>query len=242
MVTTCAGVACSTKAPEPQAPPTAKAAVGAWGFDLTGMDKHVKPGDDFFRYAVGAWVDRTEIPADLPVMQTLTALGLKAEQDVRDTVEKAAAGKPAKGTIEQQVADTYSSYLDTARINELGMKPFEEDLAYLAGLKTHEDLATAIGRPGMAGNAPIAVVPTQDAKSPDRYTLIVVQAGLSLPRDVYITDNQAFAQVRAKYRDYIEKMLTLAKAPGAAASAAAILALETKIASASSRPTGRSHA
>ena len=231
MAMTSAGVACSVKAPE-QAAAKPRPVVGTWGFDLTGMDKNVKPGDDFFRYSVGAWVDRTEIPADLPVMQTLTALGLKAEQDVRDTVEKAAAGKPAKGTIEQQVADAYFSYLDTARINELGMKPFEEDLAYLAGLKTHEDLGTAIGRPGMAGNTPIAVGPTQDAKNPDRYTLIVVQAGLSLPRDVYISDNPAFAQVRAKYRDYIEKMLTLAKVPGAAAAATGILALETKIAQA----------
>ena len=72
-----------------------------------------------------------------------------------------------------------------------------------------------------------------DAKNPDRYTLLVVQAGLGLPsRDFYISDNPAFVQVRAKYRDHIEKMLTLAKVKDAAASATAIAALETRIAQA----------
>ncbi len=46
LATTCAGVACSPKAPEPQAAAKAKAAVGTGGFDLTGIDKNVKPGDD----------------------------------------------------------------------------------------------------------------------------------------------------------------------------------------------------
>ena len=34
------------------------------GINLSYMDKSVKPGDDFFRYVNGAWVDQTEIPAD----------------------------------------------------------------------------------------------------------------------------------------------------------------------------------
>ena len=37
---------------------------GAYGLDTDGMDKATKPGDGFFRYAGGAWVDRTVIPAD----------------------------------------------------------------------------------------------------------------------------------------------------------------------------------
>ena len=40
---------------------------GAWGVDLTAMDPRVKPGDDFNRYASGAWLARTEIPSDKPM-------------------------------------------------------------------------------------------------------------------------------------------------------------------------------
>ena len=45
-------------------PPKPKPEIGTFGFDVNGMDKSVAPGDDFFRYAVGKWVDSTEIPPD----------------------------------------------------------------------------------------------------------------------------------------------------------------------------------
>jgi putative endopeptidase len=39
---------------------------GAWGYDTAGADHSTRPGDDFFRYANGGWLDRTAIPADKP--------------------------------------------------------------------------------------------------------------------------------------------------------------------------------
>ena len=39
---------------------------GAWGFDLAGADTKTKPGDDFFRYANGTWIDKIQIPPDKP--------------------------------------------------------------------------------------------------------------------------------------------------------------------------------
>ena len=119
--------AAATPGSVPRQPATP--AVGAWGFELDGMDKKATPGNDFFRYAVGSWVDRAEIPADLPYWNSMAALAVKAEEDVKGVVEQAQAAKPAKGTVEQKVTDVYASYLDTARINELGLKPFEADLA-----------------------------------------------------------------------------------------------------------------
>jgi hypothetical protein len=51
--------------PAPAAPAT-KAAIGSWGVDLAGLDRSVKPGDDFFRFAGGGWLKTTQIPADRP--------------------------------------------------------------------------------------------------------------------------------------------------------------------------------
>ena len=214
------------------APATAaKPQIGSWGFDLTGMDRSARPGDDFYRFAVGNHVDRLEIPGDLPMLNSMVALGLKADEDVRRVVERAADSKPARGSVEQKVADAYRSYLDTARINELGMKPFEADLVMLQGLRTHEDVAAAIGRPGLPANTPIGAVPTVDAKDPNRYTMAVVQAGLGLPnRDFYLSADPAFVQIRTRYREYIEQMLALAGIDGANASAAAIAEVESEIA------------
>src|SRR5437588_1661401 len=46
-------------------PPT-KPQYGSWGFDLAGSDRSTKPGDDFFRFANGTWIDHTQIPPDKP--------------------------------------------------------------------------------------------------------------------------------------------------------------------------------
>src|SRR5690349_16560131 len=63
--------------PPPAAPPPKpKAQVGEFGFDVAGMDRRATPGDDFFRYAVGGWVDRTEIPAD---RSNMTSFGVISE-------------------------------------------------------------------------------------------------------------------------------------------------------------------
>ena len=43
---------------------------GTWGFDLAGMDSATKPGDDFFRYANGTWIDKTLIPPDKPAYRS----------------------------------------------------------------------------------------------------------------------------------------------------------------------------
>lgn len=205
--------------------------IGAWGFDLSGMDRSVRPGDDFYRYAVGAWVDRTTIPADLPDWNGFYALALQADEDVRQIVERLGRTPQSPGSVEQKVADAYGSYLDTTKINALGLAPFAADLALLQGLQTHEDVAAAIGRPGLPTNTPIAFGPTVDPKDPDRYTIVVVQAGLGLPsRDFYLRDDPAFVQVREAYGRYVEQMLTLAGIPDATASAAAVADLERRIA------------
>ena len=60
MLLTLAGCKPST-APPPPAPPAAK--IGAFGLDLADRDLSVKPGDDFYRYAIGQWLDNNPIPA-----------------------------------------------------------------------------------------------------------------------------------------------------------------------------------
>jgi hypothetical protein len=59
MATLAAAVAlagCSHSPPRAPAP-AASAQIGAWGLDLTARDTSVRPGDDFYRYADGLWID-----------------------------------------------------------------------------------------------------------------------------------------------------------------------------------------
>ena len=205
--------------------------IGTWGFDLSAMDRSVKPGDDFFRYAGGTWMKNTEIPADRSRWGSFNILAAKSEVDVKNIVDSISSRSNPTGSIEQKVADYYASYLDTAKIDQLGLKPFEADLSRIAEAKTHEDLVALAGTPGMPSNLPVAWGPGLDEKNPDRYSINIGQAGLGMPdRDYYLKPDQKFAETRAQYVAYIEKMLMLANVAGAGASAKAIMAIETKIA------------
>jgi len=205
--------------------------IAPWGFDLTGMNTSVAPGHDFYTFGVGKWVERADIPADLPEWHGFADLTLKIEADLKSIFDELAKAAPPPGSIEQKVADAYFSYLDTAKINALGLEPFKADLAAIRAARTPADVARLIGTPGFAGNSPVAFGPSVDAKNPDRYVLLVGQAGLGLPsRDYYLADAPAYAAVREKYREYIEQLFTLAGYPSAKTAAAGVVALEKHIA------------
>ncbi len=68
------------------------------GIDTAGMDTTVKPGDDFFAYAIGAWDKATEIPADRSTWGGNAILGEKVSKDVAALIEGAAASKPKAGS------------------------------------------------------------------------------------------------------------------------------------------------
>ena len=80
-----------------------KAAIGAFGLDLSAGNSAVKPGDDFFAYASGKWYDHFEIPADKTSYGAFNQLDDLSKQRVREIIEQAAASHPAAGTAAQKI-------------------------------------------------------------------------------------------------------------------------------------------
>ena len=207
-----------------------KPTIGAWGFDLSGMDTSVKPGDDFFEYVGGTWIKNTEIPADKTNYGSFTALRDKAEADVKATIEENAKGQHEPGSAGQKVADFYNAFLNTDLIEQKGLEPAKADLDAIAAAKTHEDIAKIMATPGMPGG-PVAITPGVDSKNPGIYTIDIYQSGLGLPeKDYYFREDQQFKDIRAAYQAHIAKMLTLVGYPDAEKHAADIMALETAMA------------
>jgi putative endopeptidase len=213
------------------AAPAGSPQFGAFGLDLTTQDKSIKPGDDFYRYAEGHWLATAKIPADRTSWGVFDELAVKSESDVRAILETAAAAHAVTGTNEQKIGDFYGAFLDTARIEELGLRPARSGLEAIAALKTHAQTAALIATPGMPLDGPISFGITLDQKNPDRYIVGVGQSGLSLPdRDYYLGADPRFVEIRAKFQSHVERMLALAGHANAKAEAATILALETDIA------------
>src|SRR5262245_13768924 len=79
------------------------------GVDLPGIDKSVKPGDDFFEYANGAWLKTHDIPADRASTGPGSILIEKTREQVRVLIQDAAKANPAHGSDAQKVGDYYAS-------------------------------------------------------------------------------------------------------------------------------------
>ncbi|MBY0565562.1 MAG: M13 family metallopeptidase [Hyphomonadaceae bacterium] len=213
------------------APARRPAAIGSFGIDLAARDLTVDPGDDFFLYANGTWVQNNQIPADRTRWGTFDMLREKSDNDVRAIIEEVAAGGGAPGSIQQKVADYYNAFLNQDAIDARGMSPVQPELDRIAALRTHEDVLRLIAEPGISVNSPIAMFVGLDERNPDRYVVNVTHAGLGLPeREFYRRTDGQFPQIREQYTAHIERMLGLAGQTGAATKARQVMALETAIA------------
>ncbi len=204
---------------------------GAWGYDLSARDTSVKPGDDFFAYANGAWLKRTEIPADRSGWGMHAALGDRVLLQLRGLMED--AGRADPNSVAGKVGAYYAAFMDEARIEQLGAAPLTPSLDAVRAAGTREALAALMGRANKDFEGSLFGVYIQpDSKDPTHYVITISQAGLGMPdRDYYL--EKSFAAKKAAYQAYIAKMLTLEGWPDADKNAAAIVALETKIAEAS---------
>jgi putative endopeptidase len=205
------------------------AQIGAFGLDLTARKPNVEPGNDFFAYANGAWVDAFTIPPDKSSYGSFTALNDLSEQRLLGIIERASKTTAQAGSNQQKVGDYYASYMDQAAIDAKGLGPIADGLARIAAAKSRSDIATLFGSPGFT--SPIGLGISPDLKDPNRYAISIGQSGLGLPdRDYYLSDDPKLKDIRQKYVEHIERVLTLAKIGEAHTKAFEILAFETQLA------------
>jgi putative endopeptidase len=113
------------------------------GLYLEHMDPLVRPGDDFYAYMNGGWIDVTEIPADKPGYGIATILRDESQEHVKSIIELSAAGDFAKGSDEQKVGDLYTSYMNMETRNRLGVGPLRGEFERIDALVDRQDLVSA---------------------------------------------------------------------------------------------------
>ncbi len=233
--------AASAAAPSASSAPAAPAAqyptpkLGTFGVDTAGMDPTVKPGANFDAYVSGTWNKTATIPADRSRWGMFDQLSEQSDADVRAILEEARKSPADKGSNAQKLGDYYAAYLDTAAIEAKGLAPVKPTLDAIAKARTHEDVARLMGRPDLPLRGPVSAGVSLDQKDPDHYIVRIGHSGLGLPeREYYLKTDAQFVEIRAKYLAHLQKVLELASdakaKKSAAADAAAILALETKVA------------
>ncbi|HEX2763164.1 MAG TPA: M13-type metalloendopeptidase [Allosphingosinicella sp.] len=202
---------------------------GDWGVDLAGMDRSVKPGDDFNAYVNGTWARNTSIPADRASWGAFAVLRDLSEARLRKLLDTYRAGA---GGDETKVAALYQGFLDEGAAERTDAIPLLVRLAPVYYAKSRDDIARLMGKSfGGFGASFFGPGVSDDAKRPDVYALYLRQSGLGLgDRDFYV--DAKFKPQRERYVQYIGQMLEMAGWPTPAQSAAEIMALETKVAEA----------
>ncbi|UVO49174.1 M13 family metallopeptidase [Sphingomonas sp. SUN019] len=202
--------------------------IGDFGFDMAGRDTAVAPGDDFYNYASGTWEKNTQIPADRAsygMFHVLQDLSLERTRGILEESTKQPGSKSG---------DFYASFIDEAAVNAKGAAPIKPWLTAIKGAATKDALATEMAklqRQGVRGFFGVGV--GQDDKAPENYIVSMYQGGIGLPdRDYYLKDDAKLAAIRTAYQAYLAQMLTLAGEPNAVARAAAVVAMETQLATA----------
>ena len=213
----------------PHSTPAVRPTIGAWGFDVAGMDRSVAPGEDFNRYANGGWRQRTPIPGDHASWTSFLAARGETAARVRTVIESAAG---AEGSDERRIADCYRAYMDEAGIEARGLAPIQgrlDDIARIADRQgVIRQLAAMVRRDD---NPPLQVWIAADDRDHGRHVAMIGQGGLQLPdREMYDEGVSQFARQRAAYRAFLVETLTRLGVGNAGPRAEAVYALEAQIA------------
>ncbi len=204
------------------------------GIDTQYIDNSVRPQDDFFVHLNGKWLATAEIPADKSSWGSFAKLREDTLPQLHGIIEELGKQKGLQGD-EQKIAGLYASYMDEAKLDQLGIKPLAGELARVNAIKDKKALPALIAHLAKSGvPTPYAVYVSQDARESTRYAAYMAQSGLGLPdRDYYLKkDDAKLADALAKYELHIAKILALAGSKDAAAQAKHIVALETALAEA----------
>ncbi|WP_395612481.1 M13 family metallopeptidase [Allosphingosinicella sp.] len=199
-----------------------------WGVDLSARDMAVKPGDDFFHFANGAWFRANPIPADRTGWGVGAQLSEDVEGQLREIVQSANRGTDP---VSRQVAAMYASWMDVDGIEARGAAVLRPYLDRINAAQNRDDLIRLFAEPGYP--SPVGVGITPNPADPTHYVAGAGQGGLGMPnRTYYLNEGAQFDTYRAAYRTYVVTMLRLAGIDNPETKADAIIALERRIAEA----------
>jgi len=201
------------------------------------IDTTTSPSTDFFQFANGGWIKNNPIPGE----QSSWGIGnLVIEENnkrLREICEKAASSNAKQGSNDQKIGDFWTTAMDSAKIEKEGLAPLKMYLDKINGVTDVNSLVTTVAECKKVGSSTLfSDYVGQDAKNSEVMAYQLYQGGLGLPeREYYFKTDSSTINIRNQYLNYISTILTMSGDDTTSANNAAksILALETKLATAS---------
>jgi putative endopeptidase len=201
------------------------------------IDTTTSPSTDFFQFANGGWIKNNPIPGE----QSSWGIGnLVIEENnkrLREICEKAAAANAKPRSNDQKIGDFWTTAMDSTKIEKEGLSPLKIYLDKINAVSDVNSLLITVAECKKVGSSTLfSDYVGQDAKNSEVIAYQLYQGGLGLPeREYYFKTDSTTINIRTQYLNYISTILSMSGVDAATASAAAksILALETKLATAS---------
>ncbi len=206
--------------------------------ELSNMDLSVNPGDDFFRFANGGWLQANPIPDEYSRYGSFEQLREANDKQLQDLIAQISADKNAAvGSNRQMIRDFYNSAMDSVAVEENGIKPLQPYLDQINSLASKDELAEAFAFFHQRGSRPLfGLSASQDRMNTEMMIANLGQGGLGMSdRDYYLKDDARSLEIRSAYEKLIETIFTLAGYEEAKAAEVrqTIMAMETRLAQAS---------
>jgi endothelin-converting enzyme/putative endopeptidase len=209
-------------------------ASGALGFSVKNIDATANPCTNFFQYACGSWLKNNPIPADQARWGRFDQLEERNRDVLREILEAASKPDAGRDLTARLIGDYYAACMDEKTVEAAGLKPLEDELGQIRGLRDKAQLAAVVARLQREGaDVMFQFSSGQDFKDSNQVIAQVDQGGLGLPeRDYYLKQDAQSAKLRGEYVEHVARMFVLAGETAAEARAGAetVMKMETALA------------
>lgn len=201
------------------------------------FDTSVNPGTDFYQYANGGWIKNNPMPPEFSRYGSFDVLAENTVIKLKELIENIKAGENPEGSIAQKVQLFYTSGMDTARIEENGIKPIQAELDLINSANNIQELQRIIARWHLNGFGLLfGFFGAPDRVNSEMVIANIYQGGIGLTDvDYYLSDDENSKNILEEYHKYISKMHILASYSKSEAEIRAekIIRMETRLAGAS---------
>ena len=207
------------------------------GIDKANMDLSVKPGNDFYQYAAGGWIERHPLTPEFSRYSQFDELQENNQKQLREMIEQFANNTYPQGSLQQKIGSLYRLSMDSVRRNREGYTPIKGKLAEIEKIADRKSVQYHAARLSSEGVSTFFGFGCDADLKDSQWNLMQVnQGGLSMgERDYYLSDEEATKKVREGYKAYVKKLFLMTGCDEATAQKRmeAVLNIETRIAKAS---------